>query len=71
MVKTLKQKVITLEELKETPEKRNRMFTVSYKQNYNIFRIEKTFQQKKYVYELLDDPKITSYNIIMGDVINE
>lgn len=71
MVKTLKQKVITLEELKETPEKRNRMFTVSYKQNYNIFRIEKTFQQKKYVYELLDDPKITRYNIIMGDVINE
>lgn len=71
MTKTLKRKVISLEEFKETPEQRNRMFTVTYKELYGIKRIWKTFQKKHYIYKLLDNPTIQNYKIIMEDVINE
>ena len=71
MTKTLKRKVISLEEFKRTPEDRKRMFTVSYKEMYGINRVWKTFQHKQYVYDLLEDPNIHQVKIIQGDVINE
>ena len=71
MTKTLKRKVISVEEFKKTPEKRNRMFTIVYKELYGVNRIWKTFQHKTYIYDLLNNPELHQFKIICEDVINE
>lgn len=69
--KTLQEQRIELHEFENITEKRNRVFKVSYTEQGGVVRFEKMFQRKKYVRDILNDPRYEKVKIYRGDVVYE
>ena len=67
--KDLKERLITLDEFHKLEENRKRRFRISYTKWNTIIRTERIFQQKRYIYDILDDPLVEKVKLYVGDVI--
>ncbi len=69
MTKALTEKRIELWELDDYSEKKNRVFRISYVERGDVRRLEKIFQNKRYLRQYLEDPKTTKIKLYVGDVV--
>ena len=65
----LTEKRIELWELDEYPEHKNRVFRISYVERGDVRRLEKIFQNKRYLNQYLEDPRTTKIKLYVGDVV--
>lgn len=71
-MKRLERKLINYDEFEKLEEHRKRVFIVSYVNTMNpAVRLEKMFQSKRYVKNLLNDKKIEKTKLYVGDVIEQ
>ena len=70
-MKQLKERIITLEEFETIPENRRRRFRINFCWMDGTIRSDKIFQNKQYVREFLEDPKVSKTKLYVGDVVDE
>ena len=71
-MKHLEERIISMDEFETLSENRKRIFKVSYVHNMKPhIRLEKIFQKKQYVHQLLNDPNIERVKLYVGDVVVE
>lgn len=69
--KILKERLITLKEFEEITENRKRVFRINYCTMGGTIRSDKWFQNKMYVNNFINNPRVNKIKIYVGDVVDE